>query len=300
MTLIFELPDSRDVVALALAEDLGVDPSWFLDAPPGLPDVLARDVTTWSLVAPETRFSGRIVARQDAVVCGMPVVAAVYDALCMAAGIPDAVEVFPLLTEGAGVSAGTAVAEVSGPMVAVLAGERTALDFLMILSGIASEARRWQKAAGETLAVCDTRKTLPGLRALSKYAVGVGGATNHRIGLYDMVLVKDNHRALAGGVAEAVARARREHPELLVEIEADALADAVIAVEAGADMVLLDNMDDALLASAVSACREAAIRRGARRASRGERQRPLRAPCCRSLAPVSIGCPPARSRSRVR
>ncbi len=258
----FDVPDSRDIIALALAEDLGVDPSWFLDAPPGLPEVLSRDVTTWSLVAPETRFEGRIVARQDGVVCGMPVVGAVYDALCTAAGLPDAVETFPLLAEGSSVTRGTTVAEVSGPMVAVLAGERTALDFLMILSGIASEARRWRDVAGEDLSVCDTRKTWPGLRALSKYAVRVGGGTNHRTGLYDMVLIKDNHRALAGGVTDAVARAKAEHPELLVEIEADTVEDAVLAVESGADLVLLDNMDDERLADAVDRCRVVAAELG--------------------------------------
>jgi nicotinate-nucleotide pyrophosphorylase (carboxylating) len=258
MRLVFDVPDSRDIIALALAEDLGVDASWFLDAPPGLPEVLSRDVTTWSLVGPETRFEGRIVARKPGVVCGMPVVGAVYESLCTAAGLPDAVDVFPLLPEGSSVARGTAVAEVSGPMVAVLAGERTALDLLMILSGIATEARRWQEAAGEDLAVCDTRKTWPGLRALSKYAVRVGGATNHRMGLFDMVLVKDNHRALAGGVATAVRRATAEHPELLVEIEAETLADAVSAVDAGADLVLLDNMDDRTLIDVVAACRRAA------------------------------------------
>jgi nicotinate-nucleotide pyrophosphorylase (carboxylating) len=263
VTRVFDVPDTREIVALALAEDLGVDASWFLDAPPGLPEVLSRDVTTWSLVAPQTRFEGRIVAREPGVVCGMPVVAAVYDALCVAAGVPDAVEVFPLLTEGSSVSAGSPVAEVAGPMVAVLAGERTALDFLMILSGIASEARRWQDAAGKHVAVCDTRKTWPGLRALSKYAVRVAGATNHRVGLFDMVLVKDNHRRLAGGVAPSVERAKAEHPELLVEIEADTVEDAVAAVEAGADLVLLDNMDDATLSAAVTACRETADRRSA-------------------------------------
>ena len=99
-------------------------------------------------------------------------------------------------------------------------GERTALDFLMLLSGIATETARWVAAAGPDLAVCDTRKTMPGLRTLSKYAVRVGGGTNHREGLFDMVLVKDNHIAAAGGITAAVAKARAAHPELLVEVEA--------------------------------------------------------------------------------
>jgi len=142
------------------------------------------------------------------------------------------------------------------------AGERTALDFLMLLSGIATETARWVEAAGPDLAVCDTRKTSPGLRALSKYAVRVGGGTNHRIGLFDMVLIKDNHIRAAGGIVAAVESARLGHPEVLVEVEADTLAQAKEAVEAGADLVLLDNMSDELLAEAVLAVREAAEQLG--------------------------------------
>jgi nicotinate-nucleotide pyrophosphorylase (carboxylating) len=117
----------------------------------------------------------------------------------------------------------------------------------MALSGIATEARRWQEEAGDGLAVCDTRKTMPGLRALSKYAVRVGGAHNHRAGLYDMVLVKDNHIRFAGGVGAAVRAARRHAPELAIEVEADSIEQAEEAAAAGADIVLLDNMDDAVL-----------------------------------------------------
>ena len=154
-------------------------------------------------------------------------------------------------------SAGTPVIEVEGSARVVLAGERTALDFLMMLSGIATEARRWQAAAGERSRVLDTRKTLPGLRALSKYAVAVGGAHNHRAGLWDMVLVKDNHLAHAGSVTAAVEAARASAPGLRVEIEADTLEQALEAARAGADIVLLDNMDDAALTAAVRALRAA-------------------------------------------
>jgi nicotinate-nucleotide pyrophosphorylase (carboxylating) len=171
------------------------------------------------------------------------------------------VECFPLVAEGADVAAGDAVMEIEGPARVVLAGERSALDLVMVLSGIASEARRWQTAAGDRLAVTDTRKTLPGLRALSKYAVAVGGAHNHRAGLYDMVLVKDNHIAHAGSVSHAVKVARELNPGLLVECEADSIAQAVEAARAGADYVLLDNMDDETLAHAVVAVREASIGR---------------------------------------
>ena len=258
----FTLPDVTDIVALALAEDFGVEPSRFLaNATPSL-DLLDRDVTSSSTIGLDAQFSGRIVTRQDCVVAGLPLVAAVFDALSAACGLFDPIEVFPLAAEGARVAAGTAVAEVSGVAVAVLSGERTALDFLMLLSGIATETAEWVKDAGPDLKVCDTRKTSPGMRALSKYAVRVGGGTNHRSGLFDMALVKDNHIRAAGGISRALAEARSAHPGLLVEIEADTLAQAVEAAEAGADIVLLDNMDDAALKVAVAAVHVAAERRG--------------------------------------
>jgi nicotinate-nucleotide pyrophosphorylase (carboxylating) len=153
--------------------------------------------------------------------------------------------------------AGQPVLEIDGPARLVLAGERTALEFLMVLSGIATTAARWQNAAGPVMNVVDTRKTLPGLRTLSKYAVRVGGAMNHRMGLYDMVLIKDNHIAAAGGLTSALERARRMWPHMMVEVEADRVEQAVEAAAAGADMVLLDNMDDGALAAAVRAVREA-------------------------------------------
>ena len=159
-------------------------------------------------------------------------------------------------------NAGTPVLEIEGIAVAVLAGERTALDLLMLLSGIATETARWVKAAGPKLAVCDTRKTAPGLRALSKYAVAVGGGTNHRAGLFDMALLKDNHIRLAGGITAAVESVQLAHPELLVEVEADTLAQAKEAVDAGADLVLLDNMSDELVEEAVLAVRELADETG--------------------------------------
>ena len=259
----FTLPDVTQIVALALAEDLGVDASDFLPGAGGSVGLLERDVTSFSAIGLDAHFSGRIVARETCVVAGLPLVAAVFDALSAAAGLFDPVEVFPLTAEGAHVEAGTPVAAIEGLAVAVLAGERTALDFLMLLSGIATETAAWVSAAGPNLAVCDTRKTTPGMRALSKYAVAVGGGTNHRSGLYDMVLVKDNHIRSAGGITTACAKARATHPDLLIEIEADTLEQAVEAASAGADLVLLDNMDDAMLARAVAAVRVAADARGA-------------------------------------
>jgi nicotinate-nucleotide pyrophosphorylase (carboxylating) len=178
--------------------------------------------------------------------------------LSVAAGLIEEVEVFPLLAEGTEVGPGTRVMEISGPARAVLAGERSALNALMVLSGIATTARRWQAEAGERLQVLDTRKTLPGLRALSKYAVRVGGAVNHRFGLYDMVLVKDNHVKFAGGITAAVQAARRAAPGLAVEVETDTIEQAIEAATAGADIVLLDNMDDAMMRAAISGVRDAA------------------------------------------
>ncbi len=258
----FDLPDISRVVAVALAEDLGVEPERFdVQAVAGT-DILERDVTSAAVIGIDAHFSGRIVAREQCVVCGLPVTAAVFEAVSRAAGLFEPVDVFPLVAEGSRVAAGTVVAEVEGLAAAVLSAERTALDFLMILSGIATETARWVDAAGGELAVCDTRKTIPGLRELSKYAVRVGGGTNHRTGLYDMVLVKDNHLARSEGITAAVREARAAHPGLTVEVEADTLDQAVEAVEAGADIVLLDNMDDDLLGDTVRACRDAAEAHG--------------------------------------
>jgi nicotinate-nucleotide pyrophosphorylase (carboxylating) len=190
------------------------------------------------------------------VVCGLPVAARVFEMLAEASGA-EVPELFPLAREGARVRPGEAVLEIEGDARVVLAAERTALDFVMMLSGIATTAAAWQAAAGPGLAVLDTRKTYPGLRALSKYAVRAGGAHNHRAGLFDMVLVKDNHIRAAGGIASAVAGARAAHPGLQVEVEADTAAQAAEAAASGADLVLLDNMDDSKLTEAVSAVRAA-------------------------------------------
>lgn len=252
-----KMPQIDDLLAVALAEDLGVASERILRPKSGATPLLDADVTSASTIPAGDVFVGRIVAREPGVVCGLPAVARLYELLTEAAA-SDPVDCFPVVAEGADVGPGMVVMEVEGPTRAVLAGERTALNILMVLSGIATEARLWQRAAGDGLAVVDTRKTMPGMRALSKYAVGVGGAHNHRIGLYDMVLIKDNHIAHAGGVAAAIERARRANPELKIECEADSIAQAVEAARAGADYVLLDNMDDATLRQAVAEVRRAA------------------------------------------
>lgn len=255
----FHLPDIADTVARALAEDLGVAPEVLLAE--GTADVLRSDVTTYPVVGLDARFVGRVVAREECVVCGLEVAATVFETISRAAGLFDPVDFFPLVAEGSRVDVGTPVAEVDGMAAAVLVAERTALDFLMVLSGIATTTAHWVEAAGPDIAVCDTRKTVPGLRDLSKYAVTVGGGTNHRTGLHDMVLIKDNHLRHAS-ITEAVSRARSANPHLLIEVEADTANQAVEAVIAGADLVLLDNMDDTTLTSVVRSCREEATKRG--------------------------------------
>lgn len=256
----YTLPPVDERIAVALAEDLGVDAVALQHGALG-PELLRRDVTSYPLLGGDAVWSGRIVAREACVVAGLPVAARTFELLAESTAAPESVDVFPLVAEGTAVPGGTAVAELEGPATIVLAAERTALDFLMVLSGIATTTARWVELAGPSLSVCDTRKTLPGLRALSKYAVAVGGGHNHRSGLYDMVLVKDNH--LTGvGITEAVARARAAHPNLEIEVEADTITQAVEAIAAGADAVLVDNLRGEALEAAVAACREAAERRG--------------------------------------
>jgi nicotinate-nucleotide pyrophosphorylase (carboxylating) len=147
--------------------------------------------------------------------------------------------------------AGTVVARVAGNARALLTGERTALNFVQYLSGIATEARRYVDAAAGGITILDTRKTTPGLRVLAKYAVRCGGATNLRAGLYDAVLIKDNHIRVAGGIAEAVRRVRAAGVKGTIEVEAQSREDVDAALAVGADIIMIDNFDDAALVEAV-------------------------------------------------
>ena len=251
-----------DLVARALAEDLGVDAAALLGG--SSEALLASDVTTHAVVGADERFAGRVVARAAGVACGIALAVRVWEMLARATGLADGLEVTARLAEGDAVEPGTVVAEVSGPAAVVLGGERTALNMLMVFSGIATAAHVWQEEAGPDLTVLDTRKTLPGLRALSKWAVAMGGATPHRAGLWDMVLVKDNHIRMAGGIAAAVAAACAGAPGLAIEVEADTVEQAEEAAHAGADIVLLDNMSPADLARAVTVVRAACERFGGR------------------------------------
>lgn len=202
-------------------------------------DVGHGDITTQLVVAPAVRGVAEIVAHEAGVLCGLPVVELVFSE------IDPAIEVEVLCPEGTAIDAGDVVARLEGSLASILAGERLALNLLQRLSGIATLTRAFVSAVQGTRAVIlDTRKTTPGLRVLEKYAVRVGGGRNHRFGLSDGILIKENHIRAAGGVAAAVQRARQRAPHpLRVEVEVTTLAELDQALLAGADWILLDNMD---------------------------------------------------------
>ena len=217
------------VVQAALAEDMG-----------------AGDVTTAATVDQDAVGTAQLLVCEPGVVCGLHVAEVVFRAL------DPEIRFEPLVEEGAVVDRPTAVALVTGPERAILTGERTALNFLGRLSGIATFTRRYVDAvAGTGVAILDTRKTTPGLRALEKHAVACGGGRNHRFGLDDGVLVKDNHLRAAGSVREAVERLRAT-TDLPVEVECDTLEQVTQALAAGAEAILLDNMTPDELRAAVA------------------------------------------------
>ena len=217
----------REAVRRALAEDLG----W-------------GDVTTEATVDSQLRARGVIVAKCDCVIAGLDIAAEAFRQLDPAAIFTKNVE------DARWCASGTTVATVSGSAAAMLTAERTALNFLQRLSGIASVTRRFVDATGGTITVLDTRKTTPTLRALEKYAVRAGGGTNHRAGLDDGILIKDNHIRLGGGVGEVLRKMKAGRYEMPIEIEAQSLEQVDQALAAGADIILLDNlsMDDVRMA----------------------------------------------------
>lgn len=206
------------------------------------------DITTDAIVVPELRTTARIVARQDGVIAGLDAALLAFELL-----EPGATHANVLAPDGSEVTRGTVVALLEGPARVLLTGERTMLNLLCRLSGIASATRRLVNAvAGTRAKVIDTRKTTPGLRVLEKYAVRCGGGGNHRFGLDDAVLIKDNHLALAGSVHEAVARVRARSGHMVkVEVEVDTLDQLREALREPIDAVLLDNMEPAMLQEAV-------------------------------------------------
>lgn len=221
-----------DLIQLALQEDIG----------PG-------DITTDNLVAPDTRGKGIIVAKQELVIAGLQVAEKVFKAL------EPQIDFEALFADGDRIPAGSSVVRIEGTLGGLLRGERTALNFLQRLSGIATQARTFVgEVAGTSVKLVDTRKTTPGWRVLEKYAVRTGGAHNHRMGLYDGVLIKDNHIAASGGIAEAVNEIRSRVSHLVkVEVEVSDLTQIEEALRAKADVIMLDNMDLAQIKKAVAA-----------------------------------------------
>jgi nicotinate-nucleotide pyrophosphorylase (carboxylating) len=212
-------------------------------------DVGPGDVTTEATVPPGLRGRGILLAKQPLVVAGLDIARRTFEVVAAGAPIAFAAHV----TDGTRVEGGTVLATIDGPAAVLLTAERTALNLLQRLSGIATATRAYVDAAGGRIAVLDTRKTTPTLRPLEKYAVRIGGGVNHRFGLFDLILIKDNHVRLAGGVRRAVEAARGAAPGLEVEVEAQSVAEAAEAADAGADIVLLDNLSTSDIRQAVAA-----------------------------------------------
>ena len=228
-------PHPRDVastVRLALDEDIG-----------------EGDVTA-ALVTPAATITASVVCRESAVLCGVSWFDEVFRQL------HGDITIRWRAGDGDAVQANDIVCTVTGPAAPVLTGERTALNFLQLLSGTATTARSYARAIdGSGTRILDTRKTLPGLRRAQKYAVGCGGCHNHRMGLFDAVLIKDNHIANAGSIAKVVATARHGNPDLTIEVEVTNLTELDEALSAGADVVMLDNFDRADIGDAVTRSR---------------------------------------------
>jgi len=216
----------EEIVDRALAEDLG-----------------KGDVTTEALISSDQRGTGFIVAKKEGILAGIEVAKQVFHR------VDPELKVEILLEDGARVKPGGKVAKVSGSIASILKAERIALNFLQRLSGIASETNRYvERVEGLPVRIMDTRKTTPGLRSLEKYAVRVGGGDNHRMSLGDGILIKDNHlaalRSQGLNIKEIIAKARQNAPQRLpVEVEVGTMSEALEAVEAGADIVMLDNMN---------------------------------------------------------
>lgn len=259
---------SRALIEAALAEDVG-----------------SGDVSTLWTVGAAQRGRARIVAKQPGVLAGLATARAVF------AQLEPALQVRMALADGARVAPGDGVLAVEGPVRGILGGERVALNFLQRLSGVATLTRRYVDAvAGTGARILDTRKTTPGLRALEKQAVRAGGGENHRFGLFDMVLLKENHLAAAGGIAAAVAAVRRQNAAgLRVEVETTSLAEVEEALAAGVDRILFDNMPPARLREAVALVRARGERRPETEASGGVTLQTVRAIAETGVDFISVG-----------
>ena len=224
------LADIQQQVQLALDEDIGTG------------DLTAH------LIPPENRVTAEVICREEAIICGCDWF---NQAFLL---INPQITIHWGVTDGTHVTAGQRLCSLSGPAQAILMAERTALNFLQTLSGTATTTQRYVAALqGSGITLLDTRKTIPGLRQAQKYAVRCGGGTNHRIGLFDGILIKENHIAAAGSIKAAVAQARTQSPPAIpIEVEVETLDELQQALDAGADILLLDNMDHATLQQAVT------------------------------------------------
>jgi nicotinate-nucleotide pyrophosphorylase (carboxylating) len=232
--------ETERLVRAAIAEDLRYGP----------------DVTTAAIIPEQATAAADVVARGAGVVAGLPVAAAVLDEARVLDGSGAGASMQALRGDGDRVAPGDVVARVTGPLREILGAERTLLNFLTHLSGIATATRAWADAvAGTGCEVRDTRKTIPGLRALQKYAVRCGGGVNHRMGLGDAALIKDNHVAAAGGIAAAFRAVRAAAPGVPTEVECDTPDQVAEALAVGATLILLDNMSLDGLRSAVKLAR---------------------------------------------
>ena len=228
-------PDIPEQVARSLAEDVG-----------------SGDVTA-ALIDTATQATATVISREPAIICGQ----AWFDETFRQ--LDAGIHIQWLVDEGELVAGNTLLCELSGPARALLTGERTALNFLQALSGTATITQRYAHAVeGTGCRILDTRKTLPGLRLAQKYAVRCGGGENHRMGLYDRVLLKENHIMAAGSVSAAVQRAREQSPQVPVEVEVESLDEFVAALEAAPDIIMLDELDDVQMRNAVAVNRAAA------------------------------------------
>jgi nicotinate-nucleotide pyrophosphorylase (carboxylating) len=217
-------------------------------------DIGSGDITTRSTVDSSAATRGIILAKEAGVIVGLPVAREVF------LQVGRKIKFVPKVRDGAKVRKGKVIAVVSGPARGILTGERVALNFLQRLSGIATLTNQFVSRAGSRVKILDTRKTTPGLRALEKYAVRVGGGTNHRMGLYDAILIKDNHIRLARGVKKAVEGVRgRYRGKKAIEVEAKTIPQVKQAIKAGSDKILLDNMSVNTLRKAVKLCKKVKV-----------------------------------------
>lgn len=216
------IPGWADIIKNALSQDVG-----------------RGDITTNTLVSASQKAEAVLVAREDLVVCGLPVMSEVFSTL------DGRIRMLPEKPDGGGVRAGNTICTITGPARGILTGERVALNFFQNLSAVATLTRQYvEKIEGTHARIVDTRKTTPGLRQLQKYAVRIGGGRNHRMGLDDGILIKENHIFLAGSITEAIKRMEESASHLhRIEVECETLDQVQEALDAGAQAILLDNMD---------------------------------------------------------